>query len=85
MASMLTTNDLRFAVKPSLITTKVFKLPVFNPGHGLAVGFEGLNAEEVATLIDCAIKIEQARTGEVLTPTEYRDRFSGLDLNGSER
>jgi hypothetical protein len=61
---------------PRLIDTHVCKLL----NGDLAVGFEGLNSEEVATLIDCAIKIEQARTGEVLSPTDYGDRFSGLDL-----
>jgi hypothetical protein len=64
-------------IKPSLIKTTVLKLPAIDR---LAVGFEGLNADEVRTLIDCAIKIEQARTGDILSPTEYGNRFSGLDI-----
>ena len=67
-------------IKPRLINTTICKLPACGPSYDLAVGFEGLNSTEVATLIDCAIKIEQARTGEILSPTEYGDRFSGLDI-----
>ena len=71
---------MRPIVQLRLINTTICKLPMCSGDHDLAVGFEGLNSMEVATLIDCAIKIEQARTGEILSPTEYGDRFSGLDL-----
>ncbi len=63
-----------------LIETLIHRLPAQMSDRDLAVGFAGLTRDEVATLIDCAIKIEQARTGDVLTPTEYGNRFSGLDL-----
>lgn len=65
---------------PQAITTTIIKLPHFNTERNLAVGFEGLTADEARTLIDMSIKIEQARTGDVLSPTEYGNRFSGLDL-----
>ena len=78
MASTVKLADL---IKPQLIKTHVLKLlTACSPSYDIAVSFRGLNAEEVATLIDCAIRIEQARTGEVLSPTEYGNRFSGLDL-----
>jgi hypothetical protein len=66
--------------KPNVISVSVIKSAVFDPDHNLGVGFNGLSAEEVRTLVDCAIKIEQARTGDVLTPTEYGNRFAALDL-----
>lgn len=82
MASMrdlgLRLDDL---AKAGAIKTHILKLPVFNPDdRNLAVSFEGLSPDEVRTLIDASIKIETARTGDVLTPTEYGNRFSGLDI-----
>lgn len=66
---------------PHAVTTRILKLP---PRSGterdIAIIFEGVTAEEARTLIDMSIKIEQARTGDVLSPTEYGNRFSGLDL-----
>lgn len=74
--------DLSPGAQPRLINTTVCKLPMRqDEAHGLAVGFDGLSADELRTLIDCAIKIEQARTGDVLSPTEYRNRFSGLEFD----
>jgi hypothetical protein len=68
------------------IKINVIKLPIWQSRsadggyRNLAVSFNGLTRDEVATLVDAVIKIEQARTGNVLTPTEYGNRFSGLDL-----
>ena len=64
----------------ALIETRIVERYTHNPNYNLGISFEGLSAEEVATLIDCSIKIEQARTGEVLSPTEYGNRFSGLEI-----
>lgn len=69
--------------KSGAIKTHIFKLPMMTIGgeRDLAVRFEGLSRDEVETLIACMLKIEMARPGaEVLTPTEYRGRFSGLDI-----
>lgn len=73
------------ALMTKKITTNMMRLPpasVQGSDRDIAITFEGVTADEARTLIDCAIKIEQARTGDVLTPTEYRNRFSGLDLDG---
>lgn len=70
------------SVTTQMIKTTVERLPpTSGSGYDLAVYFSGLSADEMRTLVDCAIKIEQARTGNVLTPTEYRNRFSGLDFD----
>ncbi len=68
-------------VKSDAIKAHILKLPVFADGRNLSVTFELLSADEVRTLIDTSIKIEQARTGDVLTPTEYGNRFSGLEFD----
>jgi hypothetical protein len=76
-------NDLSSIAKPKLIGVCMLKLPPamhHDPDHDLAISFDGLNSEEVRTLIDCAIKIEQARTGDVLSPTDYGERFTGIDM-----
>ena len=75
--------DLSTVAKPSLIITTVVKLHMMPEPNNVAVGFERLSPDEVRTLIDCAIKIEQARTGDVLSPTEYRNRFAGLDMSAA--
>ena len=68
-------------VKPRLIKTKLLKpeTPDWPDHYGLS--FAGLTQPEAIALIDCVIKIEQARTGEILSPTECGDRFLGLDLD----
>jgi hypothetical protein len=82
MASIVT-DDLNSIAKPKLIGVCMLKLPPAmhdDPNHDLAISFDGLNSEEVRTLIDCAIKIEQARTGDVLSPADYGERFTGIDM-----
>lgn len=73
-------SSLGLIAKPSLINTSVLKLMNRQPGLDIAVGFEGLSTDEARSLIDFAIKLEQTRTGDVLSPTEYGNRFSGLDI-----
>lgn len=68
---------------PRVIKTSVFRLPPSNVNYDIVVGFEGVTVEEARLLIDFAIKLEQTRTGDVLSPTEYGNRFSGLDFDGT--
>lgn len=70
------------------ITTRILRLPpavVQGSDRDIAITFDGVTADEARTLIDMAIKIEQARDGDVLTPTEYGNRFSGLDFDDGPR
>lgn len=82
MASMLNVLTTVIGLLPDKIKTEILRRP---ESGDIVVVFEGLTADEARTMIDMAIKLEQARTGDVLTPTEYGNRFSGLDLDDGEQ
>jgi hypothetical protein len=74
--------------RPRTITTEICKLPEgrFGPWRDLAVSFAGLEPEEAAKLMTCAVLIEQARTlSGTAEPTEEQaprgGRFDGIDLS----
>jgi hypothetical protein len=80
LAAALKEAEMASTINPNLIKTTAFLLPGRLGPDAVAVGFEGVTVEEARALIDFVIKLEQARTGDVLSPTEYGNRFSGLDL-----
>lgn len=82
MASLLDATTLMLGLLPDKIRTEVFRQAERAAANerDIALVLSNITADEARTLIDCAIKIEQARNGDVLTPTEYGNRFSGLDL-----
>lgn len=81
MASLLGVATLALGLLPDKIRTDIFRVANAGLERDLSVSFTGLTRDEASVLIDAAIKIEQARNGDVLTPTEYRNRFSGLDFD----
>lgn len=47
----------------------------------LTLRIERLTPDEARDIIAKVIELEQRRTGDVLSPTEYGNRFSGLEFD----
>lgn len=82
MASMSDLTDaLDARARSGAMKTHIDRLPEFATARNLRYTVEGLTSDELQSLIMKVIEIETARTGDVLSPTEYRNRFSGLDID----
>ena len=81
MASMLTVPVLTGGTVE--IKTTLLRMVENGSDRNVAVGFEGLTRDEARIIIAKVIEIEQARGGAqaILSPTEYANRFSGLEFD----
>ena len=81
MASMRDLGDrLDALARNGAIKTHVMRMVEKGTERNVALGIEGLTANEARDIVVKVIEIEQARTGDILSPTEYANRFSGLDF-----
>jgi len=86
MASLLSTMTTVIGRLPERVKVEIYRMANAAPERGMSVIVDGVSNYEARSIIDHVIRLEQARgEREVLTPTKYGNRFSGLDLDGDSK
>ena len=86
MASLLSTMTTVIGRLPERVKVEIYRMADAAPERGMSVIVDGVSNYEARSIIDHVIRLEQARgEREVLTPTKYGNRFSGLDLDGDSK